>query len=85
MDLVVASYNVAGLGNAIKRKSVWYFLKSSPVHIVFLQETHAYSACETLWETEWGGNILWNHGTRLLVPKVLQLLLSADCNIMLTI
>ena len=54
MDLVVASYNVAGLGNAIKRKSIWYFLKSSPVHIVFLQETHAYSACETLWEKEWG-------------------------------
>ena len=63
MDLVVASYNVAGLGNVIKRKSVWHFLKSSPVHIVFLQETHAYSACETLWEKEWSGDILWNHGT----------------------
>ena len=63
MDLAVASYNVAGLGYVIKRKSVWHFSKSSPVHIVFLQETHACSACETLWEKEWGGDILWNHGT----------------------
>ena len=63
MDLIVASYNVAGLGNVIKRKSVWHFLKSSPVHIVFLQETYAYSACETLREKEWGGDILRNYGT----------------------
>ena len=56
-------YDNAGLGNVIKRKSVWHFLKSSSVHIVFLQEIHAYSACETLWEKEWGGDILWNHGT----------------------
>ena len=32
-------------------------------NIVFLQEIHAYSACETLWEKEWRGDILWNHGT----------------------
>ena len=30
---------------------------------MFLQETHADYACETLWEKEWGGDILWNHGT----------------------
>ena len=41
MDLTVATYNVAGLGNDIKHKSIWQFLRANKFDIIFLQETHS--------------------------------------------
>jgi len=63
MSLVVATYNVTGLGSDIKRKSIWQFLKTSSFQIILLQETHSFSTTERLWEMEWGGDILWSHGS----------------------
>ena len=41
MDLIIATYNVAGLGNDMKRKSIWQFLRANKFDIIFLQETHS--------------------------------------------
>ena len=41
MDLIIATYNIAGLGNDIKRKSMWQFFKTNKFDIIFLQETNS--------------------------------------------
>ena len=63
MILKVASINVAGLNDLVKRKSNFTFLKSKTYHAVFLQETHASNEVQKLWEKEWGNKIFWSHGT----------------------
>ena len=52
--LIIASLNVAGLNDVVKRKSIFTFLKSKTYHAVFLQETHATNEVQKLWEKEWG-------------------------------
>ena len=59
MDLMIATY-VAGLGNDIKRKSIWQFLKANKFDIIFLQETHSSTNKLKLWKMEWGGKIIWS-------------------------
>ena len=63
MDLIIATYNVAGLGNDIKRKTIWQFLRANKFDIIFLQETHSSPNKLKLWEMEWGGKIIWSRGT----------------------
>lgn len=39
-DLKIASWNLKGLNNVIKKKKILIYLKSSKVDIAFVQETH---------------------------------------------
>ena len=54
--------NCAGIGNKTKRNNVFKWLKSNYEGIIFLQETHSTEYNENIWEKEWGGKILFNHG-----------------------
>ena len=54
MDLFIATYNVAGLGNDIKCKNTWQFLRANKFVIIFLEETHSSPNKLKLWEIEWG-------------------------------
>ena len=63
MGLIIATCNVAGLGNDKKRKSIWQFLRANKFDIIFLQETHLSLNKLKLWEMEWGGKIIWSHST----------------------
>ena len=40
---------------------LWCRRKKS--HLVFLQETHSKKEIETQWRNEWGGKILFSHGS----------------------
>ncbi len=57
----LVSFNVNGLGQEAKRKSVFEKLKKLDC-ISFLQETFSTKNIETRWKDEWGGEILFNHG-----------------------
>ena len=48
MILKVASLNVAGLNDLVKRKSIFTLLKSKTYHAVFLKETHATNEVQKL-------------------------------------
>ena len=63
MDLIIATYNAAGLGNDIKRKSIWQFLRENKFDIIFLQETHSSPNKLKSCEMEWGGKTIWSNGT----------------------
>ena len=59
----VVSLNARGLGNRIKRRSVFKFLRKE-ADIIFLQETHLNSEEKLkIWEAEWGGPIFSSMGT----------------------
>ena len=51
----IATINVRGLRDNLKRKQVLSFLKTSKHHIICLQETHEYAADNKKWEKEWDG------------------------------
>ena len=62
MLLKCTNYNVNGLIQSPKRKSIFYLLKQKQYDIVFLQQTHCEFTDKTLWTCEWGGNIVFAHG-----------------------
>nr|CAB3264531.1 pol-like protein [Phallusia mammillata] len=63
MSITVASFNVAGIRDPPKRKSIFKYIRDKKYHISLIQETHCSHKHEKLWQMEWGGEIVWAHGT----------------------
>ena len=62
-NLKILSLNVRGLRNAGKRKAIFSYLKNQKASIFCLQETFSKKDDEKIWTSEWGGKILFSHGT----------------------
>ena len=60
----IISRNVRGTRNSIKRSSIFTYLKDQNTTFYFLQETYFESWDESFWKNEWGGEMLFFHGTR---------------------
>ncbi len=82
------SFNVNGLGQEVKRKSILENLKKLNC-ISFLQKTFPQKINENKWKKEWEGEIIFNHGTSnsegvtILFPKNLDFELCekrTDCD-----
>ena len=58
----IFSFNARGLGNKIKRITIFEWLKSKKGDILFLQETHSSHEYEAAWREQWGGEIFFSHG-----------------------
>ena len=58
----ICSLNVRGLGDKVKRRSVFSFLKKQKADIFLLQETHLVKDSLRGWELEWGGRIFASYG-----------------------
>ena len=59
----VLSINAGGLGNYWKRRMFFAKIRDMNADIVCVQETHSDAKCERVWQHEWGGKILFAHGT----------------------
>ena len=64
IEIRCITYNVRGLKDNKKRRSIFSWLKSKNADLIFLQETH----CDTekdkdTWTKEWGNTCFWNLGT----------------------
>ena len=76
--LSLNSFNCRGLCNSMKRRAVFQWLKTYHQGITLLQETHSTESCENIWKKEWGGDIIFSHGSSLargvaiLIPKGLD-------------
>ena len=55
--------NVRGLNKSLKRRAVFRWLQHQNNSFIFLQETYSSKECENTWRAEWGGEIVFNHGT----------------------
>ena len=62
-NLKILSLNVRGLRNAGKRRAIFSYLKNQKASIFCLQETFSKKDDEKIWTSEWGGKILFSHGT----------------------
>lgn len=62
-NLGLITLNVNGLGGATKRRAIFKYLRRRKVDVMLLQETHSTRDVEKLWSSEWGGRILFAHGT----------------------
>ena len=56
------SMNVRGLNQMRKRRQLFRWLHNNKFDN-FLQETFSSRDIETVWKSEWGGDILYSHGT----------------------
>ena len=63
MIVQIISLNVRGIGNLIKRASIFNWCKNSSADLILLQETHSTVNVEAQWQQEYGGSILFSHGT----------------------
>ena len=61
----VVSYDVNGIGDDRKRRKKFNFLKkqTSNKAVIFMQEIHSTKATEKRFEYQWGGKMLFSHGT----------------------
>ena len=81
----IISLNVRGLKNQRKRRSIFSYLKHQKCHCYFLQETYSEPKDELIWKSEWGGEMLFSHGTNrqkglciLLNPSACSLLIESQ-------
>ena len=63
MTLSIVSNNVKGLRGDLKRQKLFIFFADINSSFTCLQETHSDLTCEGRWKGEWGGNIIFSHGT----------------------
>lgn len=62
-DLKMASWNLKGINNVIKKKTVLTYLKLSKVDIAFIQETHRNMKESLKLRCSWVGKIFSSPGT----------------------
>ena len=59
-ELSICSLNVRGLGDTIKRRETFRWLRNKKYSIYFLQEVHSTSETEKFWTKEWGYTALFS-------------------------
>ena len=84
MLLNIACFNVNGLRQNLKRKSIFYHLKNKKVDIILLQETHFSITEETLWQYEWRGKIMFGHGNSNSKGTAILIRQSFACEVITT-
>jgi len=57
------SLNARGLNQSRKRQQLFRWLHNYKFDVIFLQETYSTQNVEAIWKSEWGGNIIYSHGT----------------------
>ena len=78
-NITLNSFNCRGLHDRQKRINIFTWLKKHHNGITLLQETHSALTDETDWSKEWGGAIIFSHGSTnsrgvaILIPEPLKL------------
>ena len=64
-DFDLITYNVRGLRDFKNRRKLFNYLKkhSSKQGIIFLQETRSTKEVEKFMKAQWGGQIMFSHGS----------------------
>lgn len=63
IDIKGISVNVRGLNKSLKCHAVFKWLHHQNCSFIFLQDTYNSKESENTWRVEWGGKIVFNHGT----------------------
>ena len=57
------SVNVRGINDDRKRRKLFTWLHKQSANVIYLQETYSSPQVERQWATEWGGQIVFAHGS----------------------
>ena len=60
MDFKICSLNVRGLGERLKRRETFNWLRAKKFCIYLLQETHCSENTTATWSSEWGYKTLFS-------------------------
>ena len=63
MVVTIATLNVNGLRDPTKRDIIFSYLTRRKIGITLMQETHSESKDEKAWRNQWGGDIMFSHGS----------------------
>ena len=58
----IVSINVRGASNEVKRKMLYEYYRVN-ADIIIMQETHSEENTQGIWKSQWGGEIIFSHGT----------------------
>ena len=61
-NLKIATLNVRGLNDNLKRRRVFRYMKLHKVDVCMLQETHCTNKSETIFSNMWGNKCVFAHG-----------------------
>ena len=64
VDLSCITLHVRELNNMRKRRKIFWWLHGRRFQVIFLQEVYGSKDLEKLWSAEWGGKIVYCHGTK---------------------
>ena len=61
----IFSFNIKGLRDYKKRRKIFNYAKKHMTRngIVFFQETHSSREIENAWANQWGGRVIYSHGS----------------------
>ena len=82
MAITIATLNVNGLRDSLKRDLIFDYLTRQKIGISLIQETHSESRDEVSWQKQWGGDIFFSHGSRQ--SKGVAILVSNKIGLKLT-
>ena len=74
--------NVRGINNSNKRRSIFNLVRKRNADFAFLQETYSSVENEIPWRNEWGGKILFSHGTKHSRGTMILVNPKFDCEIL---
>ena len=83
-DFKLISLNVKGLGNSKKRLGIFRWLKKNKSDIIFVQESHGVKRIEKEWSREWGGEIVFCHGSSNSRGCMILVQKGFECEVMST-
>ena len=61
-DLTIATYNVNGMSDSIKRRKIFNYIHNQRYDVVFLQEIHSAKNTNKLWSNQFGTPIYFANG-----------------------
>ena len=63
VNFSLISFNVRGISNFKKRKTIFTWCRKQKADFLFLQETHSKKDSETCWKNKWGSEVIIAHGS----------------------
>ena len=76
-NIRIATLNARGLGETVKRRRVFRYMKAKKIDVILLQETHCVQKKEFIWSNEWGNKCLYSNGSSN--ARGVAILLSKKC------
>ena len=79
--LNLISLNVRGIRDRVKRKTIFDWVRTKRGDVVMLQETYSTPDIEEEWERDWGGQMIFSHGSNHSSGVLILLAPGLNCKI----